>query len=305
MGVAYLAAEQYEDQLATELARAGRRRLRRHGRLFIDDDATTTIDAAWAANVWLDTSYVEGPSIRDLADQLRARQRNWAAYLPDHRGRGRLVAARLPHVSARPLALGAPAPLAPLGSWTMLAPTVVLASARCTSPFPNGEVSFVEDHTGPPSRAYLKLWEAFVRLGRHPEAGERALDLGASPGGWTWTLAQFGADVVAIDKAPLDPAVDARPNVEWREASAFGIDPRRFGPVDWLCSDVIAYPQRVLGLVERWLEQGDVGTMIVTIKFQGATDHDVTDRFRAIAGARLVHLHHNKHELTFLRERHA
>lgn len=303
MGVAYLAAEGYEAQLDDELARRGTRRLRRHGRLFVDDAATWHEHSpapAWAANVWLDTELIEARSIRQLADELRARQRNWAAYLPEHRGRGGLVVERLPHVSAHPLELGAPAPAAPLGSWTLLAPTVALASARCTSPFPNGEVRFVEDRTGPPSRAYLKLWEAFVRFGRAPRAGDRCLDLGASPGGWTWTLARLGATVLAVDKAPLDPAVAAHPNVTWQEGSAFGLDPRAAGRVDWLCSDVIAYPDRVLGLVRRWIDTGDAGAMVVTIKFQGDTDQDAAERFAAIPGARVVHLHHNKHELTFL-----
>jgi 23S rRNA (cytidine2498-2'-O)-methyltransferase len=41
--------------------------------------------------------------------------------------------------------------------------------------------------------------------------------------------------------------------------------------------------------------------LIFTIKLQGATDHDVTRRFAAIPGSRLLHLHHNKHELTWIR----
>ena len=39
--------------------------------------------------------------------------------------------------------------------------------------------------------------------------------------------------------------------------------------------------------------------MVVTIKFQGDTDHEIVHAFRAIEGARVFHLHHNKHELTF------
>ena len=150
------------------------------------------------------------------AKALRDRQRNWALYAPDHRGRAALIAERLPHVSAKPLLFGARAPTAPLGSWTLLAPDLLLASTRCSSPFPNGEPRFVEDRDGPPSRAYLKLWEALVRLDRWPTAGDVCLDLGASPGGWTWLLAQSGARVIAVDKAPLDPRVSGLANVEWR-----------------------------------------------------------------------------------------
>jgi len=182
----------------------------------------------------------------------------------------------------------------------LLAPDRLLAAARCSSPFPNGEVQFVEDKTGPPNRAYLKLWEALVRLRRWPHKGERCLDLGASPGGWTYVLARLGADVVAIDKAPLDQKVAAMPGVEWRGESAFALDPQSVGPVDWLFSDIIAYPPRLLRLIERWRSSGLVKNFVCTIKFQGETDHAAAAAFVAISGAQVLHLHHNKHELTFM-----
>jgi Predicted SAM-dependent methyltransferase len=59
-------------------------------------------------------------------------------------------------------------------------------------------------------------------------------------------LAKLGARVIAVDKAPLDPAVAALPGVEIRQASAFALDPAEIGPVDWLFSDVICYPARLL-----------------------------------------------------------
>jgi 23S rRNA (cytidine2498-2'-O)-methyltransferase len=52
--------------------------------------------------------------------------------------------------------------------------------------------------------------------------------------------------------------------------------------------------------VERWLESGLVRNFVCTLKFQGATDHAAARRFAAIPGARLMHLHHNKHELTWV-----
>lgn len=295
---AYLAAEGFETQLQDELAARGVAITQRHHRLFVSDDAA--VDAAWAANTWFDAEYVAVSSIRAAADELRSRQRGWALYAPVHRGRGELIADRLPHVSAKALELGAAAPHAPLGSWTLVAPNLMLVAARCSSPFPNGEPRFIEDHDGPPSRAYLKLWEAFVHIGRWPRAGERCLDLGASPGGWTWTLARLGTEVVAVDKAPLDERVLALANVTARHESAFSIEPATFGDVDWLCSDVIAYPTRMYNLVERWRQSGKARNMIVTLKFQGATDHAIASAFAAIEGGRVLHLHHNRHELTFV-----
>jgi 23S rRNA (cytidine2498-2'-O)-methyltransferase len=298
MTCAYLAAEGFVDQLRAELSRARVVVRAQHERLLICDGEA--IDVAWAANVWHDCVELPVPSIGAAAQALRAMQRNWAMYAPKHHRRANLIQERLPHVSARPIVFPAAAPRAPLGSWTLLAPDLLLAAAHCSSPFPNGEVAFVEDKSGPPNRAYLKLWEALVWLGRWPQRGERCLDLGASPGGWTWALAKLGAGVLAVDKAPIDPKVLAMPGVTWRGESAFAFAPASIGRIDWLCCDIACYPARLLRLVETWRASGLVGTFVCTIKFQGASDHDAAAAFAAIPGARLVHLHHNKHELTFV-----
>jgi 23S rRNA (cytidine2498-2'-O)-methyltransferase len=176
---------------------------------------------------------------------------------------------------------------------------MLLASPSCSSPFPNGEARLVEDKTAP-SRAYLKLWELFTRMGVRPLPGDLCLDLGSSPGGWTWVLQKLGARVISVDKAPLDPSVAALPGVEHRKESAFALDPRAVGQVDWLLSDIVCYPKRLLGLVQKWRETGTVRRFVCTIKFQGATDFDAMRQFAAIPGSRLLHLHHNKHELTWI-----
>ena len=116
----------------------------------------------------------------------------------------------------------------------------------------------------------------------------------------TWVLARLGAEVIAIDKAPLEPRIAAMPGVSWRGESAFALEPESVGPVDWLFSDIICYPARLLRLVERWRASGLVKNFVCTIKFQGVTDHESAEAFAAIPGARVLHLHHNKHELTFL-----
>ena len=160
---------------------------------------------------------------------------------------------------------------------------------------------FVEDRTGPPSRAYLKLWEALTLIGQRPGPGDVCLDLGSSPGGWSWALTRMGARVISVDKAPLDPTVAHLPGIEYRRESAFALDPISVGCVDWLFSDVVCYPARLLALVERWLEAGTCRRFVCTIKFQGATDHATAARFAAIPGSTLRHLFHNRHELTWIR----
>lgn len=298
MTTAYLAVDGLENQLREELARGGVEVRATHGLLHVSD--APPIDAAWAANIWHDCIELPVASIGTAAKALRDIQRNWAMYAPLHHRRAALVQEKLPHVSAKPVVFPAAAPTAPLGSWTLLAPDRILAAAQCSSPFANGVVQLVEDKVGPPSRAYLKLWEALVRLRRWPQPGERCLDLGACPGGWTWVMAKLGANVIAIDKAPLDAKVAVMPGVEWRGESAFALDPASVGPVDWLFSDVICYPARLLRLVERWQASGLVKNFVCTIKFQGETDHETAAAFAALPGAEVLHLYNNKHELTFM-----
>jgi 23S rRNA (cytidine2498-2'-O)-methyltransferase len=290
---AYLAAEGFVEELADELGAVDIR----HGRLLIAPGRPRP--AAWAANVWLDPQEIAIASISDAATKLRAIQRNWAVYAPSLHRRATLVQEQLPKVSAKPLVFGASPPAAPLGSWTMLDAETIVAAQHCTSSFPNGEIRFVEDHAGPPSRAYLKLWEALTLIGLRPGPGEICLDLGSSPGGWSWALQRMGAYVVSVDKAPLAAEISRLPGIEQRQESAFALDPRAIGPVDWLFSDVVCYPARLLALVERWLAAGTCRRFVCTVKFQGKTDHETARRLAAIPGSQLRHLSHNKHELTW------
>ena len=289
---AYLAPEGLEAVMAESLARLGAGALAWHGRLALSGEATVV--CPWAQDTWLAPEVHAVGSVKAAADVLRGMQRNWALYAAGHHRRSALIEARLPPVKGAALVFPAPAPAAHLGAWTLLAPDRLLASATKASPMPNGAWRFVEDHIGPPSRAYLKLWEALTRMGASPGPGEICWDLGASPGGWSWVLAQTGARVVAVDKAPLDARLDG--TVESVIESAFALEPRA---VDWLVCDVIAYPERTLALLERWLPVAR--RVVCTVKFQGATDHDAVDRVMALPGVSVVHLFHNKHELTVMR----
>lgn len=298
---AYLAVVDREPELLEELARAGARVLGQWQRLILTDSGPTR--AAWAANVWLDAERIPFDSIADAARQLRAKQRNWAYYGTEHFRRGQLIAESLPPVSQTPLRFGERPPKTPLGSFTVIEPNLLLASSSCSSPFPHGEVTFEENAHEPPSRAYLKLWELFTLTGKRPKPGASCLDLGACPGGWTWVLAKMGASVTSIDKSPLAPSVAKLPNVQFRQMSAFALDPASHPHVDWLLSDVICYPERLLEHIRRWIALEKATNFVCTLKFQGATDHETARQFAKIPGSRLVHLHHNKHELTWYRLR--
>lgn len=300
---AYHAAPGFEAELVAWLDLQGVRQAGWHGALLLSPDPP--VDHPWSMNTWLEPREIRFGSIAEGAAALRAIQRSWAPTGTLHRGRMALIAERLPGLRRRPLRFPEALPEQPLGAFTLLEPGLMLASASCTARLPDGAVAFEEDREGPPSRAYLKLWEALTLAGTWPSPGDRVVDLGAAPGGWTWALAGLGARVIAVDKAPLDPSVAAMPGVEVRRESAFGLDPRRLkeelgSPVDWLFSDVVCYPERLLGLVRTWLDSGATRRVLCTIKFQGGTDHAVAAEFARIPGARLRHLFHNRHELTLL-----
>jgi 23S rRNA (cytidine2498-2'-O)-methyltransferase len=188
-----------------------------------------------------------------------------------------------------------------MGGWTLLNGHTLLASARTESPFPGGIIEFEEDTQGPPSRAYLKLREALVRCRKWPAAGERCLDAGASPGGWTWVLARLGAEVIAVDRAPPEDRILALPGVSFIKHDAFTLPPEELGPLDWVFSDVVCYPPRLLEWIRRWLDSGLCANFVCTIKLQGEPDFEALRAFAALDRGRVIHLYHNKHELTWIR----
>jgi 23S rRNA (cytidine2498-2'-O)-methyltransferase len=70
------------------------------------------------------------------------------------------------------------------------------------------------------SRSEFKLEEASKVFGLMLPSQGNALDLGASPGGWTRILRQGGLDVWAVDPGDLDPRVAADPRVRHVKTTA-------------------------------------------------------------------------------------
>ena len=295
----YLAPQGFDAELFEELSRKGLHVLFRKERLVGTREGPAHV--VWAQNVWLDPCFIPITSIATGASALKAIQRNWVLHATGEYRRAALIQESLPPVRPRPHVFGTPPPAAPLGSWTLWNRELMLASSRSSSPFPNGEAHFAEDRTAPPNRAYLKLWEAFTRIGRMPGPGDLCLDLGSSPGGWTWVLAGLGARVFSVDKAPLAPHIAAHPLVETCRGSAFSLEPRFTGNVSWLFCDVACYPERLYSLVRRWIDSGIHAHMVCTVKFAGKTDFDALDCFLNISESMCMHLFVNKHEVTWIK----
>jgi 23S rRNA (cytidine2498-2'-O)-methyltransferase len=155
-----------------------------------------------------------------------------------------------------------------------------------------------------PSRSYLKAEEAYGVLGREPAAGETVADLGAAPGGWSYSAAKRGAKVEAVDNGPLKAgAID--PNVTHRAEDAFKYAPA--APVDWLFCDMVEDPEQILALVARWLKEGRCRRFVVNLKFARKDPLALLRRVDAdlrplCSLLRARHLYHDREELTLVGE---
>lgn len=291
--------EGFEKDLLEELHRHHVGIRQHQGRLLITD--RTHLRPVWAQAIGSEATEIQFQSISEAARALVGRGgHRWACASTDLHRRSQLIQEQVsrprPH---RELAFLGPLPQEAFGLWALVDATTLIA-AKTSTPvgFPLGEVSFTPSPE-PPSRAYLKLWELFTVHHVMPPPGARVIDLGGAPGGWTWVLAKQGCFVTAVDRAALAPQVAALPKIRTLKQDAFKVTMAETGPVDWLFSDLICYPARLLELIHQWRGEG-VKNMVCTIKFQGKTDFDVVDDFLKIPGSWVVHLCANKHEITWV-----
>jgi 23S rRNA (cytidine2498-2'-O)-methyltransferase len=101
------------------------------------------------------------------------------------------------------------------------------------------------------SRAWLKLDEAIATFGLELRGGERAIELGAAPGGACQRLLEAGLHVVAVDPALVDERVASHPRVEQWRVRARDVKLRRFRGCDWLVCDMNIDPTSTLESIGR------------------------------------------------------
>lgn len=164
----------------------------------------------------------------------------------------------------------------------------------------------MKDDPQAPSRSYLKVEEAYGILGRSVTQGETVVDLGAAPGGWSYSAARRGGSVTAVDNGPLKDGAAGHPHIAHTREDAFTFRPSPGVRYDWLFCDMVEDPYRVLDIVRRWLHEGWCRSFVVNLKF-GRTDpvalvELVRDRRRGIAGqcatVTVRHLYHDREEIT-------
>jgi 23S rRNA (cytidine2498-2'-O)-methyltransferase len=294
----YLAIHKFEAELERELALKGLAVAFKKDRFYM-------VQGEHPAMIWAQmTAYKLIPlnisSINDAAKKLKALGRNWGLFTVDHHRRAQLIQEQLPKYNTKPISFRHPLPTSPMGFWTLWEADLMFATQETSSPFALGEMNFQEDKVMPPSRAYLKLWEFFTVYAPEAISGGVALDVGACPGGWSWVLRTLEFDqIISVDKAPLEERIMQLGRIDFRQQSAFGLNPDDFETIEWFCSDIICYPERLLNLVKRFLDSGKVKNFVCTIKYQAEIDWEQTLKFLEIPGSKIVHLHHNKHEVTW------
>lgn len=290
------ARPEFQTDLIEELRRKNVPVVAQNGALvLIESDRRNCV---WAQASGLDAEILRFDSISQGQKLLRERGRLWSAFPQTNFRRSELLGQDLLQPKARKRRFLESPPQGDLGCYALTGENEMWVARKLTPAIPVGAWEF-EESPEAPSRAYLKLWELFTREGFAPKKGDVCLELGSAPGGWTWVLASLGCPVIAVDKGEMDAKVLNNPLVEWRRKDAFALDRESLPKLDWFFSDLICYPPKLLELVQEYMREDRAKNFVCTIKFQGGTDFATLENFLKIPGSRAVHLHHNKHEVTW------
>lgn len=310
MKIAFLPFPEQTELLISELETRFNINLKpsaRYGQLLYYEDFPdlTGVYPYWARTVMLEPFFLNFKTIGEAANNLKEIQRNWAPYQYTCFRRAQLIQEKLPYINLKDRKFPVKIPQSPIGLYTLIDENNLIASAKTTSYLPAGSLPFIEDHKNPPSRAYLKIQESLTMANLLngtplPDSNSRCFEAGACPGGWTWVLINLGAQIYAVDRAELAPELMSNPLVKFQAHDAFTLKPEEIGPIDWLFSDVICYPERLFEWINMWLKYNPNLNMICTIKMQGSINWPLIQQFADIPGSKIVHLNYNKHELTWI-----
>jgi len=118
------------------------------------------------------------------------------------------------------------------------------------------------------SRAWLKLDEAIATFGVDLRPGQRAVELGASPGGACQRLLEAGLTVVGIDPALVDERVAAHATFEQWRMRARDVKLKSFRGFDWIIADMNIDPRSTLESLGRIVTAAGVkpAGIIATLK---------------------------------------
>ncbi|HOV15205.1 MAG TPA: SAM-dependent methyltransferase [Spirochaetota bacterium] len=161
-----------------------------------------------------------------------------------------------------------------------------------------------------PSRSYLKIEEAYYSLGYEPQQNDTVVDLGAAPGGWSYSAAKRGARILAIDNGNLKGGAKDHPLITHKKEDAFKFNLKKGERVDWLFCDMVEEPKYVLNTIEKWLLNKWCKYFIVNLKFGWVDPVVLSNKLKSSDSIfskyakdfKIVHLFHDHEEITIVGE---
>jgi 23S rRNA (cytidine2498-2'-O)-methyltransferase len=150
----------------------------------------------------------------------------------------------------------------------------------------------------------MKIEEALALFGESPRAGQRVVDLGAAPGGWSYAFLRRGCRVTAVDRAALKLGSPDRWGGTLEHRREDGLRYRPAAAVDWLLSDMLVPPGVTLGLLRKWIGQGWTRRFIVNVKLPQKEPYAALRPLEQFlerepgVEATLRQLHHDRREVT-------
>lgn len=175
--------------------------------------------------------------------------------------------------------------------------------SNALSDWPGGRVRLSKPK-GQISRSEFKLEELFRTTDLQPPRRGTALDLGASPGGWTRILRTYGLDVVAVDPADLDQRLRGDTHVRHVRTTSGRYLEEANEQFDIVVNDM---RMDAAMSVELMITASDLlvpgGMMILTLKLSPhaavRTVRDALARLDEVVDVRFARqLHHNRNEIT-------
>ncbi len=164
-----------------------------------------------------------------------------------------------------------------------------------------------------PSRSTLKLEEAFFVFFNESERelrlkqGMTAVDLGSSPGGWTYQFVRRDIYVIAVDNGEMNSALMKTGLVEHLKEDGFKYRPKK--PVDWMVCDMVEKPKRIAELITEWAVRKLAKDFIFNLKLPMKKKHlEVKECLNIITQElnleglsyklKCKHLYHDRDEVT-------
>ena len=169
----------------------------------------------------------------------------------------------------------------------------------------NGQCRMADDPLAP-SRSYLKVEEGYRVLGHSPLQNDLVVDLGAAPGGWSFSAAKRGATVFAIDNGPLKKGALQWDTIIHKKADAFKFVPNT--RMDWLFCDLVEEPHHVMQMISQWFANRRCRSFVINFKFGHVNPIKLIAELESSTGmlmphtdnAKVVHLYHDRDEVTLV-----